>query len=68
MKINEYIMLLEKSDEVCCDIDSHIDGEEMKRFCDVESLLESAEDVIGKYRSLVYSIFNNANIEDLLRK
>ncbi len=68
MKINEYLMLTEKANEVCSDIDRFIDGEEMKRYADTESLLEDAEDVIGKYRSLVYAIFNKVNVEDLFGK
>lgn len=68
MKINEYLMLSEKANEVCSDIDRFMDGEETKRYIDTESLLEAAEDVIGKYRALIYSIFNKVNIEDFFGK
>ena len=32
MKINEYLMLSEKANEVCSDIDRFMDGEETKRY------------------------------------
>ena len=67
MKINEYIELQTLDNMVCCDIDRHITGEEMKTYADMESLLESAEDVICKYRNLAYSLLKRINIEDCIK-
>ena len=68
MTINEYLMLQGKDNEVCSDIDRFIAGEDMKRYCDTESLLEDAENVICNYRSLVYSILSKLHVEDFIRK
>ena len=68
MKINEYLMLTGKDNEVCADIDRFIGGEDMKRYTDVESLLEDAENVICNYRGLMHSILNKINIEDCVGK
>lgn len=68
MKINEYIELSRLDNDVCIDIDRHITGDEMKNYTDVNSLLEEAENVICKYRSLVCSILNRVNIEDCINR
>ena len=67
MKIEEYIELKQLDNYVCLDIDRHITGDEMKYYTNVDSLLESAEDVICKYRSLVYSLLKRINIEDCIK-
>ena len=68
MKIDEYIELKRLDNEICCDIDRHIMGEEMKTYADIESLLEGAEDVICKYRNLAYSLLRRIDIEDCIKK
>ena len=68
MKINEYIELKRLDNDVCMDIDRHITGDAMKNYANVYSLLEEAEDVICKYRSLVYSLLNCINIEDCVKR
>ena len=68
MKIDEYLELIKKDNDVCFDIDNHITGSEMRKYADVDSLLEDAEDVICKYRGLMYKIFNKIDIENALWK
>ena len=68
MKINEYVELLEKDNNVCWDIDEHIAGYSMKHYATIEELLEDAEDVICKYRAFVCKIVGKADIEDCFRK
>ena len=64
MKINDYLELTQIDKDVCNDIGRYLDGEDMKKYGDIESLIDAAENVIDRYRYLVLSIFNKINIED----
>ena len=68
MKIDEYIELKRLDNDVCCDIDRHVTGDEMKNYTDVDSLLEGAENVICAYRSLTYSLLKRIDIEDCIKR
>ena len=68
MKIDEFLELIKKDNDVCFDIDNHIVGNEMRKYANIESLLEDAEDVICKYRSLMHKIFGKIDIENALWK
>lgn len=67
MKIKEYLMLVERDNDVCSDIDRKLDGEEMNNYGDLDSLLYAAQDVICNYRALVCSILDKINIEDCVK-
>lgn len=64
MKINDYLELTQIDKDVCYDIERYLDGEDMKKYGDIESLIDAAENVIDRYRFLVSSLFNKINIED----
>lgn len=63
MKISEYEDLKTLDNEVCCDIDRFVMNEELKRYTDVKSLLEAAEEVICQYRAFAYSVVSRIDIE-----
>ena len=67
MKINDYLELTRIDKDVCYDIERYLDGEDMKKYGDIESLIDAADNVIDRYRSLVSSLFNKINIEDCVK-
>lgn len=67
MKVSEYLNLLQKSNNVCYDIDNHLTQTDMKIYANEESLLEEAVNVICEYRTLVSMMLDKVHIEDIIR-
>lgn len=68
MKINEYVTLLKRDNDVCYDIDNYLYESITKKYDNLEMLLKDAADVITEYRSFIYLIMNEVDIEDCFKK
>ena len=64
MKISECLDLFQQDNAVRVDINNYIRQGDMKNHGSTDSLLKDAQDVITKYRNLMYSILENIDIED----
>lgn len=64
MKLNEYIELREKDNDVCYEIGEFLDG----KVRDVSILMEKAIDVICKYRAIVCPLVEEIDIVEELKR
>lgn len=68
MKVNEYVTLLKRDNDVCYDIDNYLEEHITKKYDNLESLLKDAADVIMEYREFIYAVVAEVDIEDCFRK
>lgn len=65
--IYDFIYAAERDKYVCGRIDRFIGGEYEPTTEEVKEMLQSAEDVIGGYRTILYEILKDIGISDYIK-